>query len=96
MTNPTTLRFADFEAAARAAGFDQVLERPWAPDAVVQTHTHPFAVDAVVVQGEMWLTHDGATRHLGPGDRFTLGREVPHDERYGPQGAMLWVARRGS
>ena len=33
-------------------------------------------------------------RHLRPGDEFTLDREVPHAERYGPEGATYWAARR--
>ena len=86
--------FAEFEAQARAAGFDEVLERRWAPDTVIATHTHAFAVDALVTQGEMWLTCEGRTQHLRPGDRFTLARDVPHDERYGREGATYWVARR--
>jgi hypothetical protein len=90
--NPAT--FAEFEARARAAGFDEVLERRWAPGLVLETHTHPFAVDALVVEGEMWLSDDAGTRHLEPGDRFTLAREAPHAERYGPEGTVFWAARR--
>ena len=89
-----TLTFAAFEAEARAAGFDEVLERRWAPNTVLDTHSHPFEVQAVVMQGEMWLTHDGATRHLRPGDGFTLAHEAPHAERYGTDGATFWAARR--
>lgn len=83
-----------FRAAALAAGFDEVLERQWAPDTVLDTHAHDFDVDAVVVRGEMWLSCEGRTAHLRPGDRFTLARQVPHGERYGGQGAAYWVARR--
>ncbi len=90
----TTPSFADFEAAALAQGFDQVLERQWAADTVVDTHTHPFAVSALVVQGELWLSCGDATRHLRPGDRFELEPKAPHAERYGPQGATFWAARR--
>lgn len=86
--------FQAFEADARAAGFDDVLERRWAPGTVVATHTHAFGVEAVVTQGELWLTCEGRTLHLTPGSVFTLGPEVPHDERYGPDGATYWVARR--
>jgi len=89
-----SMSFADFEAEARTAGFNDVLERHWAPNTVVASHTHPFDVDALVIQGEMWLSCEGHTRHLLPGDRFKLQRDVPHDERYGPQGATYWVARR--
>jgi hypothetical protein len=86
--------FAQFESDSRAAGFDEALERRWEPDTVIATHTHPFAVDALVVQGEMWLGCEGRTRHLVRGDRFALARDVPHDERYGADGATYWVARR--
>jgi AraC-like ligand binding domain len=88
--------FHDFEAEARAQGFDEVLERAWAPLTVLDTHTHPFAVRARLVQGEMWLTVGDTTRHLRAGDVFTLERDVPHAERYGSAGATYWVARRNN
>jgi quercetin dioxygenase-like cupin family protein len=83
-----------FGAEAQARGFTEVLERRWQPGQIVPDHTHPFAVDAVVVQGEMWLTVGDTTRHLRPGDRFELARDEPHAERYGAEGAVYWVARR--
>jgi len=86
--------FAAFEAEARARGFTTVHERQWPPEAVLDTHSHPFAVEAVLVQGEMWLTVGDSTRHLQRGDRFELEREVSHAERYGDAGATYWVARR--
>jgi quercetin dioxygenase-like cupin family protein len=86
--------FSEFEAAARDEGFAEVVSRAWPGGAVVGTHEHPFAVKALVVAGEMWLTHDGKTQHLRPGDRFELGAGVPHDERYGAAGATYWAARR--
>jgi hypothetical protein len=67
-----------FRRDALARGFDEVLERQWPPGEVLPTHTHPFAVEAWVVAGQ----------------RFTLAAGVSHDERYGPQGATDWVARR--
>jgi hypothetical protein len=92
-TMPST-SFAEFEADARARGFSIVLERHWPPGTVLDAHTHPFAVDAQLVQGEMWLTVGGQTRRLLPGDRFVLEPEVEHAERYGSTGATYWVARR--
>ncbi len=86
--------FDTFSRQARADGFDEVLERSWAPLTVLDTHTHPFAVQALVTQGQMWLTINGQTQALQPGDRFELARAVPHEERYGPEGATYWVARR--
>ena len=61
---------------------------------VIESHTHPFAVKALVVQGEMWLTVGDDARHLRPGDTFALERDERHAERYGNDGATYWVARR--
>jgi quercetin dioxygenase-like cupin family protein len=94
MTAIPSLTFAEFEAASRAQGFDEVLQRDWASNLVIDTHTHPFAVSALMVSGDLWLTCDGQTRHLREGDRFELPREAPHAERYGPAGATFWAARR--
>jgi len=86
--------FAEFEARARAQGFNDVLVREWAPGQVVGTHTHPFDVSALVVRGEVVLTCHGEGRALRAGQPFELPRDTQHDERYGPEGATFWVARK--
>jgi quercetin dioxygenase-like cupin family protein len=86
-------RFSEFEAAERARGCTEVIARSWAPDTVLDEHSHPFRARALVIQGEMWLTVDGQTQHLQPGDRFDVPAGKPHAERYGPQGATYLVAR---
>ena len=86
--------FEAFSASARAQGFDEIVERRWKPDTALDTHTHAFAVKALVVQGEMWLRVGDQTRHLLPGDTFALARDEPHAERYGNDGATYWAARR--
>lgn len=91
MTLPT---FEAFETEARAGGATEVLARDWPANAVIEEHTHPFAVSALIVRGQLWLTCQGQTRELGPGDRFTLAHSEPHAERYGPEGATYWVGRR--
>jgi mannose-6-phosphate isomerase-like protein (cupin superfamily) len=85
---------AAFREDAIAAGFDEVLVREWPAGHIIDTHTHPFALRAIVARGEMWLTVGGETRHLRPGDIFALERDVPHAERYGAAGTAYWVARR--
>ena len=85
--------FSEFKAQALAEGFDEALERNWPADAVLDTHTHPFALKARVVQGETWLTVGDQTQHLRSGDNFALDRDVPHAERYGSEGATYWLAR---
>ncbi len=90
----TDAAYQTFEAESLAAGFDEVLVRDWAPGLVIDTHTHPFAVSARVVAGEVALVAGGATAHLRAGDRFELEHGAPHAERYGPEGATFWVARK--
>ena len=85
-----------FRRDAQSQGFNEIVERKWAPSTVVGTHAHPFSVKALVTEGEMWLTVGDDERHLVPGDEFALERDVPHAERYGPQGATYWAARRHS
>jgi len=87
-------RFADYEADARARGFDEVAERVWQPGTHVAVHGHPFAVEALMVQGELTLTIDDETRVLRRGDRFVLTPDQPHAEQYGGEGATYWAARR--
>jgi mannose-6-phosphate isomerase-like protein (cupin superfamily) len=88
------ITFQAFEAGALARGSDEILERKWAPDSVQGAHTHPFNAEALVVQGEMWLTVDGLVQHLRSGDTFALNANVVHSEKYGSEGATYWVARR--
>jgi len=86
--------FASFRTRSLAAGADEVLERRWSPGQIVETHTHLFDADALVTEGEMWLIVGGETRHLRAGDTFYLPNGTPHSEKYGPDGATYWVARR--
>ena len=88
--------FSEFEADAMAQGFDEVIERRWAPGLVLQPHVHAFSLNALVVQGEMWLTVGADTQHLQAGQAFELGRSIEHSERYGAEGAVVWVARRNA
>ncbi|GAC1436911.1 MAG: hypothetical protein NVSMB6_32860 [Burkholderiaceae bacterium] len=88
--------FSVFETEARAAGYDEAVERRWEPNRQLDTHSHPFDAEAVVVQGEMWLSCEGTTRHLHAGDTFKLSRGTLHEERYGTAGTTYWVARRNA
>ena len=90
----TSVRFTDFEAASLAEGYDEVVERRWDANEVLEPHRHPFVVKGLMVAGEMWLTRDDHTQHLRAGDAFEIPRNQIHAERYGPEGAIFWVARR--
>ena len=84
----------EFRTQKLQEGYDEVLERVWEPNFSNALHDHPFDTDAIVAKGEYWLTMDGKTMHLKTGDSFQVARGVVHSERYGPQGAVFWAARK--
>jgi quercetin dioxygenase-like cupin family protein len=88
--------FDEYQALARRHGAEEVLERRWSPNQVVDLHAHPFEAQAIVIEGEMWLIRGDQTQHLRAGDSFHLPPDTPHSERYGPEGATYWVARRAA
>lgn len=86
--------FETFQADMLSQGFDEVIKREWAPLQTVGEHTHPFAVKAQLVQGELWLKVGDTVQHIRPGGGFELDPNVVHSERYGAEGAIFWVGRR--
>ena len=83
-----------FTEQAKRLGFDEVLVRRWDANLVLDSHRHPFAVQALVVEGSLWLRVAGLSSQLRAGCRFSLDQDVTHTEHYGPEGAVFWVARR--
>lgn len=86
--------FEAFKEIKLKEGFDEVLVRTWEPHVENEMHAHPFDTDAVVVQGDYWLTMGEQVRHLHAGDTFNVPRDVLHSEKYGSQGAVFWAARK--
>lgn len=86
--------FDAFKARKLSEHYDEVLVREWAPGFANAPHEHPFDTDAIVAQGEFWLTTNGQTIHYQAGDRFAVARGQIHSEKYGTQGAVFWAARK--
>ena len=90
------ISFAQFEKVMLAAGYNQVLQRIWEPDQMLEEHTHPFEVNAMVVQGEVLLTiKEEKPRRIVAGESFSLSAHTTHSEQYGPEGAIFWAPRKG-
>ena len=85
--------FEEYQSDQLSKGCSEVLIRDWSPNQVVEEHSHPFAADALIVAGEMWLMVGQDSRHLKVGDTFHLEHNVLHKEMYGAMGATYWVAR---
>jgi quercetin dioxygenase-like cupin family protein len=85
---------ADFEAAIRAEGFNDIMERNGEANFVAQPHTHPFDVRILVLEGQMTVT-TAATPHVcGPGDTFRMEANCEHFESHGPAGSLYVLGRR--
>ena len=85
--------FEAFKAAAEEEGFDEVLVREWEPLHETAEHEHPFDVRAQMVSGDFWLTLNGQTQHLKPGDTFRVPRQLGDVYKRQPAGATFWAAR---
>jgi hypothetical protein len=62
----------EFTAQAMDDGFDEVVQKDWAPDLVVKNHTHPFDVRVQVNSGQVQLSLASGTQTYGAGQSFTL------------------------
>ncbi len=84
------------EAFARqlaAEGYDEVVTNT-RPAGEVPVHNHPFAVKALVVQGDITLGVDGKHTTYGVGDVFTMAPGCMHTEQYGARGVTYVVGRK--
>ena len=87
------LRFDDFKQEKLQQGYREVLERHWEPNTANEFHHHDYTADAIVIEGEFWLTVEGKTQHLSPGDSFHVPVGIRHKAKYGSEGCVFWVAR---
>ncbi len=93
MNLPGLPSFEEYKLNHLAKGCTEVVVRDWAPNLVIEEHSHPFTADALLVKGEMWLTVGEQIQHLRVGQTFHLKANTPHHEKYGSLGATYWVAR---
>jgi len=85
---------AEFEAALRAQGFDEIIEKTALPNFEAQPHTHPFDVRILVLEGQMTVVKQGQPYVCNPGETFEMDAECEHFERYGPAGSTYVLGRR--
>lgn len=61
---------------------------------MTDVHDHPCDVCALVLDGEIALTIDGAETAYRAGDVFTLAAGIPHAEKIGRDGVRYLIGRR--
>jgi quercetin dioxygenase-like cupin family protein len=85
---------AEFTAQAMDDGFDEIIQRDWAANLVIEKHTHPFDARVQVVSGQVTLELASGTQTFETGQGFFIARGTEHAEQYGAHGATFWVARK--
>jgi quercetin dioxygenase-like cupin family protein len=90
----TYANLLEFTAQAMEDGFEEILQKEWDPNIVLDMHTHPYDVRVQVASGQVSLSLATGTQTYEAGQGFYLARNTEHAEHYGPQGAQFWVARK--
>jgi len=62
----------------------------------LDSHAHPFAAKALVIQGDLRIRTAAGERHYGVGDVFQLAAHEPHSEVFGAQGVRYLAGRRST
>lgn len=57
-------------------------------------HSHPFEVNAFILDGDITLTLGRVSTQYFPGDTFHLLPDVQHSESYGARGVRYLVSRK--
>ena len=83
-----------FESRLRADGYDEIETKQLAAKCDNAAHAHPFDVCALVLEGEITLTVEGAARAYRNGDVFTMAAGCRHAEMVGGEGVRYLVGRR--
>jgi len=85
-----------FEADLAARGFENAGVKEMVPHCHEDLHSHDFEVRAMVLEGSIDLTFNGAKRHYAPGDIVEMAHGCEHIEDVGPDGLKFLVGRKHS
>lgn len=83
-----------FHEGLQRDGFDPAVEAVVEPDRINTEHAHDHDVRALVLEGEITLTVDGASTLYRAGEQFVMPRGCHHAETFGPHGLKVLVGRR--
>lgn len=88
----------DIEAFKRqliADGYLEIAEKTMEPGLVIEAHSHPYDVRALVMAGTAKIACSGeAAREFRAGDILEVEAGQEHTEHYGPHGYTFLVGRR--
>ena len=83
----------EFIALLEREAFQEAVTVQRTADGFPDTHAHPFEAKALIIQGQLQISVDGVTQLYRRGEIFHLAANLPHKERYGPDGVTYLVGR---
>ena len=75
-------------------GFDEILTKSSPPGKYADAHSHPYAVKALVLEGDITLGVAGQLTTYRAGETFSMAAGCEHTERCGAQGFSFLVGRK--
>ena len=72
---------SEFLASMEQKGITKTGHGEYAPGMEDSMHTHDFAFEALVLEGQFILSTEAETQTIGPGDTWSLDAGVPHSEK---------------
>lgn len=85
---------AAFEAQLIEKGYQEIVQVSRGADYALGEHAHPFDACALILEGSLTLTVDGAERKYGSGEVFELARGTLHLECAGLMGVTYIAGRK--
>ena len=90
---PTDAERTAFVSRLEREGFDEILTKTLEANVVIELHSHPYDVLALVLDGEATIDCGGGARTFRPGDVREVAADQPHTEHYGPKGYTFLLGR---
>jgi hypothetical protein len=84
----------EFLAMLRVERFPEPVPVKQPADGSLDTHTHPFEVKALVIDGSIEIEVDGNRSTYAVGDVFHLTHAQPHKESYSATGVEYLASRK--
>lgn len=84
----------EFEQALARDGFVEAKSSELKPGHATTEHHHHFEVRALVLEGEIALTFNGARHTYRSGEVFTMDAGCPHAETIGAAGVRYIAGRK--
>lgn len=84
----------EFVEHAAKLGYGEPAMREYEPNLIGNLHTHDFSAILLVIRGAFSLALENDLVKLEPGDVYEVPAGTLHDERAGPDGAAILLAKK--